>query len=480
MLWKTVLLLALADQVLALENGLLRTPPMGWLAWERFRCNIDCDADPKNCISEQLFMEMADRLAEDGWRDLGYTYLNIDDCWIGGRDANGYLVPDPKRFPNGIAFLADYAHSLGLQLGIYEDLGNFTCMGYPGTTLDKVLQDAQTFAKWKVDMLKLDGCFSTPEEQAKGAGRSGLPGPRRMGWRRAPPWKGLQLWVQGEAPLWSLSFLTCGGKRSALRLQAASRASSVLRGGCCAPPGYPMMAAALNATGRPIAFSCSWPAYEGGLPPKVNYSLLADICNLWRNYDDIQDSWSSVLSILDWFADNQDVLQPVAGPGHWNDPDMLLIGNFGLSFEQARAQMALWTVLAAPLFMSTDLRTISAQSVDILQNPLMIKINQDPLGIQGRRILKDKSSIEVFLRPLARDAYAVVFFSRRADMPYRFRSSLAQLGFSGSGVYEAQDVYTGGIISGLQAEANFTVIINPSGVVMWYLYPTGEPEGPQL
>lgn len=66
----------------------------------------------------------------------------------------------------------------------------------------------------------------------------------------------------------------------------------------------------------------------------------------------------------------------------------LLIGNFGLSFEQARAQMALWTVLAAPLFMSTDLRTISAQNMDILQNPLMIKINQDPLGIQGRRVLK--------------------------------------------------------------------------------------------
>lgn len=66
----------------------------------------------------------------------------------------------------------------------------------------------------------------------------------------------------------------------------------------------------------------------------------------------------------------------------------LLIGNFGLSFEQARAQMALWTVLAAPLFMSTDLRTISAQDIDILQNPLMIKINQDPLGIQGRRILR--------------------------------------------------------------------------------------------
>nr|KAF6496599.1 alpha-N-acetylgalactosaminidase [Rousettus aegyptiacus] len=67
MLWKTVLLLALVGQVRVLENGLLRTPPMGWLAWERFRCNVNCDEDPKNCISERLFMEMADRLAQDGW-----------------------------------------------------------------------------------------------------------------------------------------------------------------------------------------------------------------------------------------------------------------------------------------------------------------------------------------------------------------------------------------------------------------------------
>ncbi|XP_055109045.2 alpha-N-acetylgalactosaminidase isoform X1 [Symphalangus syndactylus] len=402
MLLRTVLLLGHVAQVLMLDNGLLQTPPMGWLAWERFRCNINCDEDPKNCISERLFMEMADRMAQDGWRDMGYTYLNIDDCWIGGRDASGRLMPDPKRFPHGIPFLADYVHSLGLKLGIYADMGNFTCMGYPGTTLDKVVQDAQTFAEWKVDMLKLDGCFSTAAERAQ---------------------------------------------------------------------GYPKMAAALNATGRPIAFSCSWPAYEGGLPPKVNYSLLADICNLWRNYDDIQDSWWSMLSILNWFVEHQDILQPVAGPGHWNDPDMLLIGNFGLSLEQSRAQMALWTVLAAPLLMSTDLRTISAQNMDILQNPLMIKINQDPLGIQGRRIHEEKSLIEVYMRPLSNKASALVFFSRRTDMPYRYHSSLGQLNFTGSVTYEAQDVYSGDIISGLRDETNFTVIINPSGVVMWYLYP---------
>nr|KAF6453230.1 alpha-N-acetylgalactosaminidase [Molossus molossus] len=137
--------------------------------------------------------------------------------------------------------------------------------------------------------------------------------------------------------------------------------------------------------------------------------------------------------------------------------------------------MALWTVLAAPLFMSTDLRTISAQNVDILQNPLMIKINQDPLGIQGRRILKEKSLIEVFLRPLINDAFALVFFSRRTDMPYRFHSSLARLNITCSGLYEAQDVYTGAVISGLQPETIFTVIVNPSGVVMWYLYPIKKP-----
>ncbi|KFO93718.1 Alpha-N-acetylgalactosaminidase, partial [Buceros rhinoceros silvestris] len=269
--------------------------------------------------SEMLFFEMADRLAEDGWRELGYEYINIDDCWSAmRRDAAGRLVPDPERFPSG-TLLSSQVHARGLKLGIYSDLGKLTCGGYPGTTLDRVKQDAQTFAEWGVDMLKLDGCYSSGEEQAE---------------------------------------------------------------------GYPEMAKALNATGRPIVYSCSWPAYQGGLPPKVNYTILAEICNLWRNYGDIQDSWDSVLSILDWFSANQDVLQPAAGPGHWNDPDMLIIGNFGLSYEQSRSQMALWTVMAAPLLMSTDLRTISPSAKEILQNRLMIKINQDPLGIQGRRIVK--------------------------------------------------------------------------------------------
>ncbi|XP_028671159.1 alpha-N-acetylgalactosaminidase isoform X2 [Erpetoichthys calabaricus] len=396
------LLLTFPAVILALDNGLMLTPPMGWLAWERYRCNIDCRTDPKNCISERLFRDMADRLLEDGWRELGYEYVNIDDCWAAKqRDEQGRLVADPERFPSGIPALADYVHARGLKLGIYGDLGTYTCGGYPGTTLDYIETDALTFASWGVDMLKLDGCYSNATEQAE---------------------------------------------------------------------GYPLMSKALNATGRPIAFSCSWPAYQGGLPPQINYTVLGEACNLWRNYDDIEDSWGSVLSIVDWFFNNQDVLQPAAGPGKWNDPDMLIIGNFGLSLEESKSQMALWAILAAPLFMSNDLRTLSDEARAILQNKMLISIDQDPLGIQGRRVIKEKSNIEVYLRPLAKSASAVVFFSRRTDMPYRYQTSLKNLNYT-SGVYMAHDVFTGEMVQNLSDATNFTITINPSGVVMWYVYP---------
>ncbi|XP_043535922.1 alpha-N-acetylgalactosaminidase isoform X2 [Chiloscyllium plagiosum] len=353
----------------SLDNGLMRTPPMGWLAWERFRCNTDCDNDPENCISERLFMDMADRLAEDGWKELGYQYVNIDDCWAAKeRDSEGRLVADPIRFPSGIKALAEYVHAKGLKLGIYGDLGTYTCGGYPGTTLDQIELDAHTFASWGVDMLKLDGCYSNSSTKAL---------------------------------------------------------------------GYPLMSKALNATGRPIAFSCSWPAYEGGLPPLVNYTLLGEICNLWRNYADIDDSWESVRGIINWYSRHQDVLQPVAGPGKWNDPDMLIIGNFGLSYEQSKSQMALWAILAAPLFMSNDLRAITLKEASILQNKLLIRISQDPLGVQGQMLLKGKNNIEVWMRQLSSSTMALAFFSQRTDMPYHYTTSLGQLNITAPQLFSA-------------------------------------------
>lgn len=171
--------------------------------------------------------------------------------------------------------------------------------------------------------------------------------------------------------------------------------------------GYPQFGALLNKTGRPMIYSCSWPAYQLEKGTKVhftnycsltlvnlirplqpNYAAIGEACNLWRNFDDIDDSWDSVLTIMDYYGDNQDDLIPFAGPGKWNDPDMLIIGNFGLSYEQSKAQMAIWATLASPLLMSNDLRSIRPEYKAILLNKEVIAVNQDPLGVQGRRVFK--------------------------------------------------------------------------------------------
>ncbi len=107
---------------------------MGWLAWERFECDIDCTGDPDYCINEKLFMQMADRLSEDGWKELGYVQVNIDDCW-NTKDRNSSTneqMADPTRFPHGIKWLANYTHSKGVKLGLYNDIGTKSCAGYAG------------------------------------------------------------------------------------------------------------------------------------------------------------------------------------------------------------------------------------------------------------------------------------------------------------------------------------------------------------
>lgn len=120
-------------------------------------------------LSENLYKSMADRMATDGFRDAGYEYVNIDDCWMAmERDPKtGSLIADPKRFPSGIKALADYIHSKGLKLGIYEDFGTKTCGGYPGSEY-YLQKDAETFAEWGVDMLKLDGCYSNENQMDDG------------------------------------------------------------------------------------------------------------------------------------------------------------------------------------------------------------------------------------------------------------------------------------------------------------------------
>lgn len=386
----------------SLENGLARTPPMGWLAWERFRCNTDCFNDPHNCISERLFRQMADLVVSDGYQAAGYSYINVDDCWLShARDHRGRLQADPQRFPSGMKALAEYVHSKGLKFGIYEDYGNFTCAGYPGI-MGHLETDANTFADWNVDYVKLDGCYSMPNDMDR---------------------------------------------------------------------GYPEFGYYMNQTGRPMLYSCSWPVYQtySGMTP--NYTAIIGSCNLWRNFDDIQDSWQSVASVIDYYGDNQDVIIANAGPGHWNDPDMLIVGNFGLSYEQSKTQMAMWAIFAAPLLMSVDLRTIKPDYKAILQNRKIIAVNQDRLGIQGRRIYKQKG-IEIWARPIlpvykGKYSYAIVFLNRRTDgTPSEVSVTLRELGLDHVDGYHITDLYDNYDYGIVTPERRFKVDVNPSGSVV--------------
>ena len=101
----------------ALDDGLAKTPPMGWNSWNKFSCNV----------SEELIRSVADAIATNGMKDAGYQYVVIDDCWQVSRDADGNIVADPQRFPSGIKALADYIHSKGLKFGLYSDAGTLTC-----------------------------------------------------------------------------------------------------------------------------------------------------------------------------------------------------------------------------------------------------------------------------------------------------------------------------------------------------------------
>jgi len=132
----------------ALDNGLARTPPIGWNSWNSFHCDV----------SAKLVEETADAMVTSGMKAAGYVYVNIDDCWLlKKRSPRGDLVPDPRKFPRGIEAVAAYVHRKGLKLGIYESAGATTCAGYPGS-IGHEKEDAAQFARWGVDYLKYDNC----------------------------------------------------------------------------------------------------------------------------------------------------------------------------------------------------------------------------------------------------------------------------------------------------------------------------------
>jgi alpha-galactosidase len=310
------------------DNGLARTPPMGWNSWNKFAGRVD----------DAAVRAMADAMASNGMREAGYVYVNIDDTWEAGRDAQGNITTN-KKFPDMKA-LADYVHSKGLKLGIYSSPGPNTCAGYEGS-YGHEQQDANSYAAWGIDYLKYDWCGAR------------------------------NLYTDEEMQ-----------------------------------PVYQIMGDALLATGRPIVYSLcqygrqdvwKWGADVGG--------------NLWRTTGDIRDAWDSMTRI----GFSQAPLASYAQPGHWNDPDMLEIGNGAMSDTEYRTHMSLWAMLAAPLLAGNDLREMTPAVRDILLNREVIAVDQDPDGKQGTRAwASSNGEQEIWTRPLAGGASAVAAFNRGA------------------------------------------------------------------
>ncbi|MGE0353142.1 MAG: glycoside hydrolase family 27 protein [Gemmatimonadales bacterium] len=366
-----------------LDNGLARTPPMGWNSWNRFGCNV----------SDSLIRGVADAISSNGMRDAGYQYVTIDDCWQVGRAADGTIQADPERFPHGMKALADYVHSRGLKFGIYTDAGRKTCEGRPGSYGYESI-DARTYASWGVDYVKVDWCNSE---------------------------------------------------------------------GLDAPTQYAIVGQALAASGRKIVYSiCEW----GSNRP---WEWAPPIGNLWRTTGDISDRWSSVLSIVDLSSQYWHVAQP----GAWNDPDMLEVGNGGMTATEYRAHFSLWAMMAAPLIAGNDVRTMGdstreeAATRDILLNREVIAVDQDSLGVQGTIVQAWPSELQVWVKPLADGSRAVLLFNR-ASVASAITAHWSRVGIT-TRTARVRDLWAH--TDSASVESRYTATVPSHGVVMLRVWP---------
>jgi alpha-galactosidase len=182
--------------------------------------------------------------------------------------------------------------------------------------------------------------------------------------------------------------------------------------GLKAEGAYKTITAALRKAGRPIVLSiCEW----GNDKP---WTWGQTVGHLWRTTGDIYDCFDCIKDHGNWKAwgvmqilDRQEGLRKYAGPGHWNDPDMMEVGNGGLNVNQSRAHFSIWAMLAAPLIAGNDLRTMKAETKEILTNKDVIAINQDSLGVQGFKY-DSRDSVEIWIKPLKNDDWAVCFLNR--------------------------------------------------------------------
>ncbi|RAL41276.1 unnamed protein product [Cuscuta campestris] len=192
---------------------------------------------------------------------------------------------------------------------------------------------------------------------------------------------------------------------------------------------YPKMSKALRKSGRAIFYSlCEW----GDQDPAT---WARSVGNSWRTTGDIQDTWESMTTL----ADLNDKWAAYAGPGGWNDPDMLEVGNGGMTTEEYRSHFSIWALAKAPLVIGCDVRSIDNTTFDILSNKEVIAVNQDPLGVQGKKVKKD-GDLEVWAGPLSKKRTAVVLWNRGGGEA-TITAYWSDLGLKPSTVVNARDLW---------------------------------------
>jgi alpha-galactosidase len=366
------------------SHVLAATPPMGWNDWAHYECNF----------TSQTILANANALVKSGLAARGYNTVTIDDCWMQkDRDAQGNLKVDPSRFPHGMQPVAHAVHALGLKFGIYEDAGYDTCGKYAGSGepkgggQDHFAQDTKLFASWGVDYLKLDGCnLNIPQGSNKIAA-----------YRKA----------------------------------------------------YAAQSAALKNAGRPIVFSESAPAYFQDTPEWYDVlTWVRDYGQLWREGTDIavynpkKPETPRFRDVLWNYAYNLP-LGRFQKPGNWNDADFIIGGDSGITLAETRSQLALWSMMSAPLILSSDLDKVNRQAIEILSNKNVIAVDQDALG-RTATLVRRNSVMDVLFKPLSGGDYAVAVLNR-GTAPLRIDLSPADFGFAANKEcrLDARDLWSG-------------------------------------
>jgi len=387
-----------------------QTPPMGWNPWNAFRTDVD----------ETKVREVAKAMVDTGLARRGYRFVNIDDGWALKRLPDGRIRIRDSMFPStarpgsvtgSFRPFTDYIHGLGLKAGLYTDIGRNTCAqrwdaespNLPvGTVVERqvgsyghAVQDIRTiFADWKFDYIKIDACGVADYTPDVAPVKAGL-------YQASDP-----LIVRGNIP--------------------ASDPNAVEH-------LYAVLGDAVHQWGGEDATMsiCAWGEALSPLWGKMRG-------NLWRTSPDIEFTWQSMLENIDSVIDGA----LYAGPGHWNDPDMLAIGHGDFDVEhltEARAHFTMWTIMASPLLLGYDLRHSPAALLDIVGNPEAIAIDQDPAGNQG--VPYRSGAAMVVVRTLRDPGERAVAFFNRGTVPIDANVSRAQLGLASGSAATVRDIW---------------------------------------